>query len=326
VVVFTGGGTGGHLVIIDSVAEHIEKKIYIGSTSGQDQKWFANDDRFIKKIFLETTGVVNKKGLAKLYSLKMLASAIKQIYPIIKQSDAVFSVGGFSAAPAAIAAIIARKPLFIHEQNSVKGRLNQLLKPFAFQFIESFGDDRTSYPVKDIYFDLARIRKKLQTIIFLGGSQGARAINTIALEVAKRYKYKIIHQCGEKDFDWLQHEYKKMNVRVDLFPFSKDLAQKMAQADFAVARAGASTLWELCANRLPTLFIPYPFAASDHQYYNAKTLVDLDCAWLVEEKRFEVEFFELLSDAMIEEKSIKLGSVIQKGGAKEIARIIKQAL
>ena len=320
---FCGGGTGGHLVIVDAVADFIEPKIYIGSKAGQDRKWFANDPRFEKKLFLDTTGVVNKRGIQKLGALVSLCKAIIKAYPHVRNSDAVFSVGGFSAAPAAIAAILARKPLYIHEQNSVVGKLNSLLKPFCKTFFHSFGNKRYSYPVKQVFFDLARDRIELKTVIFLGGSQGASGINKIALEVAKRYPFKLIHQCGDKEYEQLKKEYANIGADVELFCFSDNLAQKMKEADFAVARAGASTLWELAANRLPTLFVPYPYAASDHQFYNAKTLVDEDLAWVVRQEDFDLDFFETLSGETLLKVSKNLGGAIECGGAKKIAQIVQ---
>lgn len=321
-VVFTGGGTGGHLAIVDSVADYIDDKIYIGSSNGQDRQWFEHDARFKEKIFLQTAGVVNKKGFAKLNSLWLLFKAVIKAIAYVKKSSGVFSVGGFSAAPASIAAIICFKPLYIHEQNSVTGKLNKLLKPFSKRFFHSFGQNRYPYPVRQIYFDTARKRDTLKTIIFLGGSQGAHAINKIALEVAKKYDYTIIHQCGKNDYEWLKQEYAKLDREIELFAFSKDLAQKLQEADLAVARAGASTLWELCACLLPALFIPYPYAASNHQYFNAKTLVDMNGAWMMEEKDFDISFFENINDEAIALKSQNLLNAIEAKGAKKIANCL----
>jgi len=197
---------------------------------------------------------------------------------------AVYSVGGFSAAPASFAAISKFIPLFIHEQNAVVGKLNSLLKPFAKRFISAY--DKNSpikgYPVKDICFESARVRSELKTIIFLGGSHGAKAINDLALSIASELQkrdIKIIHQAGEKDYDRVKNEYEKLGVNVELYAFTTELQSLIVTADLAVSRAGASTLWELCANGLPALYIPYPYAAGDHQFYNAKFIVDNNLGW-----------------------------------------------
>ncbi len=98
----------------------------------------------------------------------------------------------------------------------------------------------------------------------MGGSQGARTINRLALDLAPMLKDRgitIIHQAGEKNIQEVKQSYRDIGIEVDVFGFTQDLAQKMEQADFAVARAGASTLWELAAIACPTLFIPYPYAS-----------------------------------------------------------------
>ena len=140
--------------------------------------------------------------------------------------------------------------------------------------MKSYGPDlRNQRSVSKDFFTAARVRDKVRTVAFFGGSQGAVCINDFALKLAPRLNemgIKIIHQTGKNDFDRVKFEYDKLNIQADVFDFSKEIPLKMAAADFAVSRAGASTLWELCANSLPTFFIPYKHAAGDHQYYNAK--------------------------------------------------------
>lgn len=301
-VVITGGGTGGHLKVADSLIEEYSKRgikpIFIGSINGQDKEWFENDKRLYKAFFLETRGVVNKKGFAKVKSLFEILKAMNKSLDIFDKYDVktVISVGGFSAAPATFASIISFGcKLYIHEQNSVMGKLNQITSKFATQVFSSFDEKSVikDYPVADEFFDNGRIRDELKTIIFLGGSQGAHAINNFALQVAptlKRLGLNIIHQTGRNDFERVEQEYKKLGIEADVFAFTKEVAKKMSQADFAISRAGASTLWELSANALPTLFVPYPYAAKDHQYTNAKFLEEKGLCYVCREKDLNEEF------------------------------------
>jgi len=294
-VVITGGGTGGHLKVADSLIEEYSnrgiKPIFIGSVNGQDKQWFENDKRLKKAFFLDTRGVVNKKGFGKIKSLFAILKAMNRCFDIFDKYDVgtVISVGGFSAAPATFASILAFGcKLYIHEQNSVMGRLNQITSKFASEVFSSFDPKSVikDYPVSSEFFDDARIRDQFRTIIFLGGSQGAHAINNFALKTASKLNsmgIKIIHQTGSSDFERVQEEYKKLGIEADVFAFTKELSKKMNEADFAVSRAGASTLWELCANSLPTLFIPYPYAAKDHQYTNAKFLEEKDLCYICRE-------------------------------------------
>ncbi|MEA3434107.1 MAG: undecaprenyldiphospho-muramoylpentapeptide beta-N-acetylglucosaminyltransferase [Campylobacterota bacterium] len=331
-IVMTGGGTGGHLAIIKAVKEHLEGEelIYIGSTQGQDKQWFEADDDFTHKYFFETRGVVNQGRLGKVKSLFMMFKATLQAIKLLKkhQAKVVFSVGGFSSAATAFAAKVLRIPLVIHEQNAALGSLNKMLKPYAAEFISSYLDESPikAYPIKEIFFENARIRHEVKTIIFLGGSQGAKAINALALEMAVELQdkgIKIIHQAGEKNIDEVQQAYDDLGVKAEVFGFTTKLAEYMNEADIAIARAGASTLWELSATALPTLFIPYPYAASDHQYYNAQFLVEKDLAWLMREGEIDKEKVLTLLDEDLEVKSKGLMEIVEKDGSKKIAIFLK---
>jgi len=333
----TGGGTGGHLNIAQALAEAAKKKdiftIFIGSMKGQDRKYFQNSDEFNKSFFLDTTGIVDKKGFAKLDAIKKLFFAFLQARDILKQNNinAVYSVGGFSAAPASFAALSLNIPLYIHEQNAITGKLNKILKPFAKDFISAYDKNSSikGYPVKDIFFQKQRVRKKIKSVIFLGGSQGARAINNLALELAlilKEKNIKIIHQTGENDFNRVKEAYKKLNIDVELYSFTKDLATVISKADLAISRSGASTLWELMANGVVAFFIPYPYAANDHQYFNAKFLVDENLAWLKREYKVNIknEILNIL-DEDLEQKSKKIIKLSKKDVALEmINKIIEE--
>lgn len=327
----TGGGTGGHLAIIRAVKERLkgQELVYIGSIQGQDRAWFENDNDFAFKYFLETKGVVNQGLVGKIRSLFKIVSAAWQVRKLLKKHRAkvVFSVGGFSAAPAALAAKLSGIPLVIHEQNAALGSLNKLLKPYAEVFISSYIKESPvkAYPVKQIFFDNARVRSRVKTVIFLGGSQGAKAINTLALNLAPMLKergMKIIHQAGEKNIDEVKAAYAQMGIEAEVFGFTDRLAELMKEADFAIARAGASTLWELGATALPTLFIPYPYAASDHQYHNAKYLVDQNLAWVMRENAIETDKVLRLLDENLETVSQGLMQSVQKEGSEKIAAVL----
>ncbi len=331
-IIMTGGGTGGHLTIIKAVKEELlnEELIYIGSTKGQDQAWFGEEKQFKSTHFLPTQGVVNQGFLGKIKSIFMLIKATHRARKILKESNAkvVFCVGGFSAAPTSFAAKVLGIPLVIHEQNAAIGSLNKLLRPYAKAFISSYEENSSikAYPIKKEYFEKSRIRDEIKTVIFLGGSQGAQAINKLALQLAptlKEKNIKIIHQAGEHNIDEVKKAYDKIGTEAEVFGFTTTLSDYMNQADFAIARSGASTLWELSAMACPTLYIPYPYAAGDHQFYNAKFLVDQDVAWIMRENELEAEKVVALLDENMKEKSIKLQGIIEKDGALQIAELLK---
>jgi len=333
----TGGGTGGHLMIAESLVEAAVQRgheaIFIGSTHGQDRRYFAQRSDFSHVYFLETSGVVNQKGLAKLRAIYKIFLAFLASRKILRehQIEATYSVGGFSAAPASFASLSRFVPLFIHEQNAVYGRLNALLKPLAKAFISAY--DKNSplqgYPVKEIFFTNVRVRDRLSTIIFLGGSQGARAINELALAVAPHLAQrgiKIIHQAGESDMQRVAEAYAALGVEVELYGFTEEIAALIARADFAVSRAGASTLWELSANGCPALYVPYPYAAADHQYHNAAFIVESELGWCQREGEGLQERLLSLLDEPLQAKSEKLLSYAHKEVAAKMIEMVEKSL
>lgn len=325
-IVFTGGGTGGHLVIALALAEAAQKRgfnvMFIGSTSGQDRQWFGDGAVFKQAHFLETTGVVNKKGFGKLGAVWKIFKAVLKSREILRDfsADAVVNVGGFSAAPAALAAVMSRTPLYIHEQNAVTGTLNTLLRPYAKGFFSSYeeGENRCDYPVNERYFHNAYIRSTVKTVIFLGGSQGAKFINDLALEVAgwlNERGIRIIHQCGAKEEERVKAAYRQLGISADVYGFTSQIASLIEQSDVAISRSGASTLWELCAARVPAFFIPYPYAAADHQYHNARYIVEHQVGWCERQGEGIAEKLKGALSSDISLKSEKLGELISPNGA-----------
>ncbi len=333
-IVITGGGTGGHLAIAKALKNELNKRgikpVYIGSTKGQDRAWFENDNGFKKSYFLESQGVVNKKGLNKFKALTAIFNSSLTCKDIFKKENItkVICVGGYSAAPASFASLISKTDLYIHEQNAVMGRLNKILKPFAKEFFSSYEEKSKvkDYPVDYRFFENKKEIKELKTIIFLGGSQGSKTINDLALSLAKELQKRdinIIHQCGKNEYERVKEFYKTNKIEADLFDFHPNLYEKLIKTDFAISRAGASTLWELTALGIPTLFIPYPYAAGDHQYHNAKALYDKNLALLKREN--EIDFKTVLEEILkldIATINKKLKDEISPNGAKKIIDII----
>ena len=375
-VVITGGGTGGHLSVARAFLEEFSKRGiacgFIGSTRGQDRLYFENEEKFCQKWFLDSCGVVNQHGLGKIAALWQQWRALQQARGILKEFQPAFvlSVGGYSAAPAAFGAKLLGIPLIIHEQNARIGRLNKILKPFAKLFFSSYLEDSTIkfYPVLEGVFKSARVRESVKTILFMGGSQGARAINNFALSMGAELKnrgIKVLCQSGKADFRRVVEEFLNDGLRVGIlreswellnaaerqdsktevesakdaaskqgveslenrvqcvkleafdevdvvvFGFSKAMAEIYALCDFAVCRAGASSLWELCANGLPALFVPYPYAAGNHQYYNARFLEQKGLGFLCLEQDL---FCDVLWDSLelLESNISKISADLQK--------------
>lgn len=367
-VVITGGGTGGHLSVARAFLHAFVAKgwecAFIGSSGGQDRMYFEKESDFKQKWFLQTHGVVNQRGIGLLKSLWKQACALKEACRILKefQADFVLSVGGYSAAPAAFGACLLKIPLIIHEQNAEIGRLNRLLKPFAKVFFSSYLENSPIkfYPISSVFFEKARVRNKIENVLFMGGSQGAKAINNFALSVIgtlKRRGIKVFLQSGKADFTRVIEECKKENLSIGVlgelelkkldskikkvnldsinsvdivvFDFYDDMASVYGLCDFVVCRAGASSLWELCANGLPALFVPYPYAAGNHQYYNAKFIEEKGLGFLCLEKNlFNEVLWECLE--LLEDKITQISENLQKecslNATKQMCEIIARKL
>lgn len=337
-VIITGGGTGGHLSVaksfIDEFYNRGYKVIFIGSTKGQDKKWFESYPFISQAYFLDTKGVVNQNILGRISSLWMIFKAVLEAISIIRKNNIlkVVSVGGFSAAAASFASILTKTDFYIHEQNSIVGKLNKITSKYAKEVFSSYlpSSKVKDYPINEKFFQNARVRKDIKTIIFLGGSQGAKGINNFALKIAPILNQKgihIIHQTGKNDFKKIQKKYEELKIDADVFDFSTELLEKMNKADFAVSRSGASTLWELVALGIPTFFIPFPFAAANHQYHNAKYLVENNLCFLQEEKSLDENYFfkclEQTTKNDLELKSKKLIDTIHSDAVKNIVDIIE---
>ncbi|STQ85690.1 UDP-N-acetylglucosamine--N-acetylmuramyl-(pentapeptide) pyrophosphoryl-undecaprenol N-acetylglucosamine transferase [Helicobacter muridarum] len=378
-IAITGGGTGGHLSIAKALGIACKAQgintLYIGGTRGQDKEWFYGGNIFDNMFFLDSVPVVNQRGLNKFKALGKNIIQAKKAKKIMQDlnTSACISVGGFCAASGGFGSLIGGIPLFIHEQNAFIGSLNKLLKPFCNLFFSSFTFNNsiiTPYPVNEIFFDKQRVRKNLNFILFLGGSQGAKAINDLALALAiscHEKGIKIIHQTGKADYKRVQTEYQKLGFstkmpdielnqnsskeskmqdyiskannetklkkEVILFDFSSELANIISISDFCISRAGASSLWELTSNGLPTLFIPYPYAAKNHQYFNAKFLSDKDLAILYVEEQIKEcyrnndltqKLLEEIISYPLEQCSKNLINHAKRDGAKEIINRVIQ--
>lgn len=356
----------------NSVGEAIHKESTKVDSSSKPQ-----NPLFQECYFLNTSGVVNKKGFKKLASIYAQLRAMWGVRKIFARHgvQAVISVGGFSAGPASLAAILLRKPLFIHEQNAIQGRLNSLLAPFAKAVFNSFHPPFPPYPIKQEALQSRRIRTEFQSIIFIGGSQGAKAINDLALQAAPKLLargIRIIHQCGEKDLERVRQAYQKVDSRLvdssdfkplestfntsssqppklTLFSFDKDLIKHLDKADICIARAGASSIWENAALSLPTIYIPYPYAANNHQLHNASYFTNQGLGLMITEQELRkldssplesspkespesaldlAKFFALLSqlESNLTEISTALSQTITTNGAEPIITDIMQTL
>ncbi len=265
--------------------------------------------------------LIRARGFERGFSRETL-SAIKGIFDSLSDArkllkeekpDLVIGTGGFTCAMLLFCASLMGIPTMIHEQNAYPGRSNRLMGHFVdrigISFIDAqdyFDNNKTflaGNPIRDEFknLDRAKARKKLnldeedQLIIFMGGSQGAEAINEAALYILKNYKndnaiYYLL--AGKDQAQKLEEKVKTLVIdpdRVKIFGYYNDMSSLLAAGDLIVSRSGAMSITEIAASGIPSILIPYPKAAGDHQTYNAQVLSNAKAALLIQEENLTGE-------------------------------------
>ena len=236
------------------------------------------------------------------FTLGRSVSVVRRFSP-----QAVIGVGGYSAGPVCLAARLLGISTAIHEQNSYPGLTNRLLSRVVNKIFISFPESAKHFPAGKPILTGNPVREDLLadetagdkdgdrfTVLIVGGSQGARAINrtvVTALEVLKEEECEpvVIHQSGVTDHQEVNAAYRDRGLTGEVMPFIQDMAAAYRRADLVVSRAGATTIFELAALGKPSILIPYPYAANRHQETNALALVQAGGAEMVLEDELSGE-------------------------------------
>jgi len=220
----------------------------------------------------------------------------------------VVGMGAYLSFPVLLVAKIKKIPTLIHEQNSIPGLANRILSKFITKVAISFKESEkyfnkrktifTSNPIRKDIFNISRtssatklnISPNIFTIFIFGGSLGATKLNNIMFDVAKnlvnKYQDKIqfIHITGNNDFDNLNKKYEELNTKKFITKYMNDIGNAYACSDLLVCRAGAGAVKEVESYNLPAIFVPFPYATDNHQYFNAKSVEKKDFRIVIEEK------------------------------------------
>ncbi|MCD6500711.1 undecaprenyldiphospho-muramoylpentapeptide beta-N-acetylglucosaminyltransferase [bacterium] len=325
-IVFTGGGTAGHTFPIVAIVREL-KKIY----SGPELKLFylGPKDKYSLTL-LSGEGVMVKKILAgklrRYFSLKNFLDILKIpigtlqafFWLFFLAPDVVFSKGGYGSFPAVMAARILHIPIFLHESDISPGLAAKIESKWALEIFTSFPKTRffpkekmicVGNPIREeILKDMGVEPKKIfnlqgnkPLILIFGGSQGARSINETILEILPELvaDFEIIHQTGQRNFSRVKAEAEVMISEQSLkkyyhpFPFLNENYLKNAFfcCDLVVSRAGAGSIFEIAAVGKPSLLIPLPTSAQNHQLENAYAFSKIGAAEVIEEKNLRPHFF-----------------------------------
>lgn len=303
-IFISAGGTGGHIFPALALAKHFEtdyRVIWVGCNTGLEQT-------LVPKYGYKLLGVAIKgfRNGSKFRKLAMpftlLRTVVQCIGFIIKYKPvAVIGFGGYATFPICAAAKLLRKPVFVHEQNSVAGLTNKLIAKIATKVFTGFPGVLTSdktiligNPVRNEIVHakdtaVSNDENKLR-ILVVGGSLGAKVLNeTIPLAINKLSNVEcIFHQIGRSDINSIKALY-KTETKFEVVNFIDKIAQAYKEADLIICRAGASTVAEVAACGIAAIFVPYPSAVDDHQTYNAKFLSDNDAAILLPQTSLSVD-------------------------------------
>ncbi len=297
-LLIAGGGTGGHLFPGVAIAEELRARepeaevLFVGTRRGIEARVLPELGwplALIEVSGLKTVGVVGAiRGLFRLpRALWQARRLIKQLRP-----DAVIGVGGYASGPVVLAARLRGVPTAICEQNSIPGLTNKLLGRVVRRVFVAFDGSRRFFAAKKVALVGNPVRRELAAklaasethadqivhVLVSGGSLGAVAVNALAAEalskLAKERALAIVHQTGEKDLEITRKRYADAGVTADCRAFIKDMAAAYGDADLVIGRAGATTVAELAIAGKPAVFIPYPFAADNHQELNAREMAE----------------------------------------------------
>jgi len=301
-VIMTGGGTGGHIYPAIAIAEKLmqedkrTKCLYIGAKRGIEKDIVPNSGIPFKQI---DVAPLNKKISFKIISsLFQVMKGHIQAYRYIKafNPDVIVGTGGYVTGPVVLVGALMGIPCTIHEQNAFPGMANKILSRFVSSVMVTFEDasdyfktkDKivfTGLPIREAFFKVSReeARRKLSLkdsdimIMTVGGSNGALKVNEVMSEVYEKISTMenvvFTHVSGERYYDALKERFStKVGKKLRLLKYVDDMPIYLSAADIVVSRAGASTITEIIASKTPSIIIPSPNVANNHQFHNAKVI------------------------------------------------------
>jgi len=318
------GGTGGHLFPGLAVAGELQRRgcsiALIISPKEVDQQAVRSIAR-MQVITLPVVGLTRGNVVGFLRGLWQSHGTAKKIFKT-RPPRAVLAMGGFTSAPSILAGRGAGAATFLHESNSIPGRANRWLAPFADKIFVGFPSASKRLRHQEITVSGTPVRPQFQpmdaaacrvtlglepqrsTLLVMGGSQGASGINDLLIRslplLAEQFPcLQFLHLTGPNDSEKVGAAYASWNCRAVVRPFLTEMELALGAATVAISRAGASSLAEIAALRLPSVLVPYPAAADNHQFFNARAFVETGAARMLVQRDATPELLaEMLRDLM----------------------------
>jgi len=340
-ILISGGGTGGHIFPAIAIANAIKEKLtdvdilFVGALGRMEMDKVPKAGYPITGLWI--SGLQRKLTVKNLmFPVKVISSVIKA-YGIIKKfkPDIVIGTGGYASGPLLYAASRKNIPTLIHEQNAFPGITNKLLGKSVTKVCVSYPNMKKYFPNEKLIITGNPIRKELlhlsptkkeslaffklnnnkQTLLIIGGSQGAKQVNIAIAENLQQLlslNLQIIWQTGSYSKQ-LAIDAAHNNREVVVREFIQEMDKAYVAADYIISRAGAIAIAEIIAARKPAIFIPLPSAAEDHQTKNATTLVDGNAALMINEKDAIATLPEVVK-SLVEDTKLKK-TIVQNLGA-----------
>ena len=325
--ILTAGGTGGHIYPALSVLEEIKKDktneyLYIGTNNRMENDLIPSMG--IPYIGIEIYGIDKKNLIKNVKNVNYVRKAYKKCLKIIDEfkPDAVIAFGGYVTYPVCLAAKKRKIKIFLHEQNMLPGKSNVWLSKYATEVFISFKEGKsklkcdkikfTGNPVSQRAIECKKVdkvslgfSKNKKLIIIVMGSLGSTSVNEKLLDFLRTYERKdteILFITGKASYGILNNNL-IVPKSTKIVPFYNNLPSLMKSADLIISRAGASTIAEIMAVRIPSILIPSPYVANNHQFYNALDLVNKNISIMLEEKDLNKDSLIDTIDKIFEEKN-----------------------
>jgi UDP-N-acetylglucosamine--N-acetylmuramyl-(pentapeptide) pyrophosphoryl-undecaprenol N-acetylglucosamine transferase len=310
-VLIAGGGTGGHLYPGIAVAREVKARVpdaevaFVGTAAGIESRVVPREGFPLDTI--RSAGLKGKSLRALVRGMALIPVSALDAWGVLsrRRPSVVIGVGGYSSGPVVLLAALRGIPTMLMEQNAMPGVTNRLLARFVKAAAVTFEESVRFFPGRAVVagnpvraefvggmHDEQRSPRRgdrAARVLVVGGSQGAHAINLAMVEAATRLVavapgLEITHQTGERDLEMVRDGYRRAGLEARVEPFLFAMDREMKQADLLVCRAGSTTLAELAALGRPSILIPLPTAADDHQRKNAEALVTHGAARMIEQR------------------------------------------
>ena len=342
-ILIMAGGTGGHiypgLAVADALRAQGWNVVWLGAPNSMEAELVPKHGYPV--AWVNFTGV-RGKGLLRLLTLPFtLLRALGQSAVAIfsHRPDVVLGMGGYITMPGGLMAAMLRRPLVIHEQNSIAGMSNKVLAQLAARVLSGFPGvlKRAEWCGNPVRADIAALpepkvryaeRSGKLNVLVVGGSLGAQALNeampqALAL-MSEQERPKVLHQTGKKNLEAVRQLYERAGVKADIRPFLEDMANQYAQADVLICRAGALTIAELAAAGVASVLIPLPIAVDDHQTHNARFLSEQGAAVLLPQSELSAEKLAQLLRGFSREKLLAMAQAARSQAKPDATRQVAQ--